>query len=296
MHTHRGEIRKLGDALAEHDAEHSTFTFVSDHAMFVTMDSEAATSSEAPGKQRRPSMTRRSVDLLWLSSKIDKFQSRSWWAGSFLIGMRITQTSIMVFIVNPGLQATAASLVALVGVAVQMHTAPYRRPSDNHSALASAWLLFIWSFVLLVRYTGAVNGEHGVVLGALPIAATVAIVTYVAYALAMDVRKDAPTEDDADREAKVTVPESVAEEEAAGPAADAQRSTTETAVSDVEMTALASTAERYMGRPPPSSTGEDGTGLHLDATSPADFNFFRMLCVVEQKQPGDTASTTATCT
>ena len=189
MYSHREGIRKLGDALAENDAAHNTLTFVHDHAILSPAGSEAAGGGTNTGRQRRPSMISRSVDLLWLSSKIDKFQSRSWWAGSFLILMRIMQTSIMVFIANPGLRATAASLVALIGVAVQTHTAPYRRASDNHAALAAAWLLFVWSFSLLARYSGAVDGEHGVVLGATLITATVGMMVFVMCALATDVKK-----------------------------------------------------------------------------------------------------------
>lgn len=143
MFTNREEIQSLGDAMAEHDAGHGTFTFVRDHATMAAADAEASTTSKSVGKQRRPSMIARFVDLLWLSSKIDTFQSRSWWAGSFLIALRIMRTSIMVFIVNPGLRATAASLVALAGIAVQTHFVPYCRTSDNHAALAAAWLLFI---------------------------------------------------------------------------------------------------------------------------------------------------------
>ena len=110
--------------------------------------------------------------------------------------MRIIQTSVMVFIVNPGLQATVASLFALIGVAVQTHAAPYRRSSDNDAALAAAWLLFIWSFSLLVRYSGAVDGEHGVVLGATLITATVGMVAFVVRTLVTDVKKYAMDRDE----------------------------------------------------------------------------------------------------
>jgi hypothetical protein len=184
MHTHREGIQRLGDILAEYDAQHQTITFVRDHAALVKK-----TTSETVGKQRRPSMVERSVDLLWLSSKVDKFRAQVWWAGSFVIVMRIAQTSTLVFIVNPGLQATVASLIALVGVAIQTHTAPYRRASDNHAALAAAWLLFVWSFVLLVRYSGAVGGEQGVILGALLIVATLVVVAFVACAVVVDVKQ-----------------------------------------------------------------------------------------------------------
>ena len=285
MYKHRDEVRKLGDALTEHDAEHKTFTFVHEHAALATVGSEAAvseaaTSSDAPSKQLRPSMATRSVDLLWLSSKIDKFRSRSWWAGSFLIGMRIAQTSIMVFISNAGLQATAASLVALIGIAVQTHAAPYRRTSDNHSALAAAWLLFMWPFVLLVRYSETVDGEYGVVLGALLIAATVATVAFVACALAMDVWEDAMADNTEHRTTTVT-------EEEAGPA-DESQSTTELAAGDVEMTALSST-EQHTGRPSPSNADE----VNAAPASSEDANFLLgMLCVVGQTQSDDAASAT----
>ena len=82
---------------------------------------------------------------MWMSSKIDKFDARSWWAGSYLIAMRIIQTSGMALIPSPGLQAVVASLIALVGISVQTHAAPYRRPSDNHAAHMAAWLLFACS-------------------------------------------------------------------------------------------------------------------------------------------------------
>ena len=284
MYKHRDEIRKLGDALTEHDAEHKTFTFVRDHAALATVgseaaDSEAATSNETASKQRRPSMVTRSVDLLWLSSKIDKFQSRSWWAGPFLVGMRIAQTSIMVFISNAGLQATAASLVALIDIAVQTHAAPYRRPSDNHSALAAAWLKFMWPFVLLVRYSETVGGEYGVVLGALLIAATVATVAFVACALTMDVWEDAMTH-------KTEHGTMATTEEEAEPADESQRTTEVVAAYDVEMTALSST-ERHTGRPSPSNADEAFTAVPALSE---DANFLLgMLCVVGQAQSDDTA-------
>ena len=59
----------------------------------------------------------------------------------------------MVLIKSPIAQAAIASLIALIAVSVQAHTAPYRRASDNRAALMSTWVIFIWCFVLLVRHT-----------------------------------------------------------------------------------------------------------------------------------------------
>ena len=93
------------------------------------------------------------TDLMRLSSKLDKFQPQSWWTSSYLVAMRILQTSAMVFIASPSAQAAIASLIALIVVSVQTHTAPYRRASDNRAALVATWVIFIWCFVLLVRHT-----------------------------------------------------------------------------------------------------------------------------------------------
>ena len=219
MYTHREGIQRLGDQLAEHDATHQTISFVRDHATMTMM----TTTSGPAGKRRRPSMIERSINLVWLSSKIDKFSPRSWWAGSFIIAIRIMQTSIMVLFSNPSLQAAAASLIALVGVAVQTHAAPYRQASDNRAALAAAWLLFLWPFLLLVRDSEAVGGEHGVVLGALLIAATVVVMAFTVYALVADVKKYATNNNDCGDSTQPVATQTtvVIEEDQAAPATEA---------------------------------------------------------------------------
>ena len=211
MYTHREDARKLGNALVEHDAKHQTISFVDDHTKQTPVTSETAE------KRRRLSMIKRSVKLVWLSSKVNQFGS-SWWAGSFVIAMRIMQTSAMVFLHNPGLQAAVASLIALAGVAVQTHAAPYRQASDNHVALAAAWLLFLWPFVLLVRYLEAVGGQEGVALGVLLIAATVIVVAFAAYALVLDMKKYAMNDDRGDSsQAEATQTTMVTEEDQGSP-------------------------------------------------------------------------------
>ena len=257
---------------------HKRLSFVRDHAALAIVDSESATTSETTGKQRRPSMITRSVDLLWLSSKIDKFQSRAWWAGSFLIAMRLMQTSAMVFFVNPGLQATAASLVALIGVAVQTHAAPYRNPSDNHAALAAAWLLFLWSFVLLVRHSGAVDGQHGVALGALLIATTVLMVMFVVRSLAAEVKKDAMDDEHESSSDGIGV------ETGALPSvvADAQTEPGEEA-GKVPATGRA-------GGPSAEATGEDAT---IVVERAEDVSILGVLCGDGQSQLEDTTTAAA---
>jgi len=196
MYTNRVEISKLIEGVKEYDAQDDGFSYISEFATLTTAKPEEHTArSSTTGRQRRPSTIARATDLMWLSSKIDKFEPLRWWAAAFLILMRIMQTSVMALITNPSLQAAVASLIALVGVSVQTHAAPYRRSSDNGAGLTAAWLLFLWCFVLLVRYSGAVGDRHGPVLGALLIIATVGMISNVLRSLMADVSKDAKNRD-----------------------------------------------------------------------------------------------------
>ena len=217
LYFHCEESKKLVEAIKEYDTNNDTFTFALDHTALATAEPEASTScttTTTGRRQRRPSMITRATELMWMSSKIDKFDAPCWWAGSYLISMRIIQTSVMALIPEPGIQAVVASLVALIGVLVQTHTAPYRRPSDNHAALVAAWLLFAWCFVLLIRFSGAVGDEYGIVLGALLIVLTVGMMGEVMRSLGVDVWKDIEKNKqhgDADTEAESEAGEAHAE-------------------------------------------------------------------------------------
>jgi hypothetical protein len=82
-------------------------------------------------KSRRPSHhIEMAANLGFLASKVKKFQPECWWTHAFQIGMRIIQTSAMVFLTDLRQQAVLASVIALMGISVQRNTAPYRRPSE----------------------------------------------------------------------------------------------------------------------------------------------------------------------
>jgi len=211
-------VKELVEAIKEYDAKNDTFTYAREFNAMTTATPDASTSSTTTtttGRcERRPSMIAKASDLMWMSSKIDKFEALCWWTSSYLIVMRIMQTSAMALIEKPSLQAAVASLIALVGVSVQTHAAPFRRASDNHAALVAAWLLFAWCFVLLVRFSGAVGGEHGIVLGVLLIVLTVGMMAEVMRSLGVDVWNDIEKNkqrDDADAEAAPEAGEAHAE-------------------------------------------------------------------------------------
>ena len=146
MHIYRDDVKELVEAMKKYDANNDTFTYAREFNAMTTATPDASTSSTTMTttgrRERRPSMIAKASDLMWVSSKIDKFDAPCWWTSSYLIVMRILQTSAMALIATPSIQAAVASLIALVGVSVQTHAAPYRRASDNHAALVAAWLLF----------------------------------------------------------------------------------------------------------------------------------------------------------
>lgn len=134
MYIYRDDIRKFVVALKEEDDEHGTFTYAYELEALNTEEAATAvvSSNTTTGwaQTRRQRLAAQATELRWLSSNFDKFEPTSWWASGFLIAMRLLQTSAMVFISNASLQATVASLVALIGISVQRNASPYRRQSE----------------------------------------------------------------------------------------------------------------------------------------------------------------------
>ena len=113
MYTYREDSVKLIEGLKKYDEKHQRFSFVSDVADLTALVATTTTEPQqaTAGKERRPSIAAQANDLMWLSNKLDKFEPLMWWASGYLIAMRIIQTSMMVFITNPSLQASVASLI-----------------------------------------------------------------------------------------------------------------------------------------------------------------------------------------
>ena len=131
MYLYRADIFKLVQALKEYDATHDTFTYTRELVALARRESSTrARRRQTASPQRRPSLLAQAVDINWLASKFDRFEPHCWWASSFLIAMRLLQTSALVFITNTSLQAAVASVVALMGISVQRTTMPFRRPSE----------------------------------------------------------------------------------------------------------------------------------------------------------------------
>ena len=248
MRSYREDIKTLVDKIKAHDAEHDTFTLSSDLVALPAPEPDGTASSTT--RSRRPSVIAQAADLKWLFASVEKFDALCWWTSSYQVAMRLMQTCAMVLIASPSAQAAMASLIALISVSVQTHTAPYRRPSDNRTALVATWVMFIWCAALLVRHSGAVSGEHGgVVLGVLLIVATAAMVGEGVWSLAMDVCEDGEKKEK--REAS---------HDAAAAAADAVR--TETGGGEVAAPTRA--IEEAGGAPSPAAPNDGSSSWDLE--------------------------------
>ena len=134
MYKYRIQIDQLVVRLKQYDAENDTFTSVREHTVIALAHGAPDESGNAPqhrnGLGKRQSFVTQATDLLWLSNKIDMFEPNRCWCTAYSIGLRIVQTSVMVFFTSASLRAAVASLISLTGVCVQMNARPYRRPSE----------------------------------------------------------------------------------------------------------------------------------------------------------------------
>ena len=105
---------------------------------------QVARSEDNNKRRHRPSVIALSNDMMWLSSKFDKFEPKRWWMGVVLIIGRLLQTSLMVIFPAQDIQAAYASLIALLTTVLQQGLRPYRRLSDNDVAMYAGGVVFAW--------------------------------------------------------------------------------------------------------------------------------------------------------
>ena len=131
MHVHRNEIDRLQMALQEQDQDSTDPAFM--------------TAGQLSKSGRRPSITT-TVDehLSWVVSHIENYRPGHWFTGAFLLLLRLSQTSVLVLIPTQNLQAAVASALAILGSCALREAKPFRRHSDNETAVVSQWCIFIW--------------------------------------------------------------------------------------------------------------------------------------------------------
>lgn len=138
MYPNRAEIKRILSALKEHDAKSGSLTPV-------------AELRNPSGQRHRPSVANLSINLIWLLPKIKKFRPSCWYMSVLLLSIRLAQTSLMIIFQDQKTQALLASIIAMVSACVHRELDPYRRQSDNTTALVAQWLIYVWMVALLAR-------------------------------------------------------------------------------------------------------------------------------------------------
>ena len=130
MYSQRDEIGRLQQALQDQDATNPAF---------VTAEELA---QDLQNRGRRPSIVVSVREHLgWIVDKFEKFRPGRQSTGVFLLVLRMMQTSILVVIPRQSLQAAAACIIAIIGACVLREAQPFRRKSDNETAVITQYCM-----------------------------------------------------------------------------------------------------------------------------------------------------------
>ena len=106
-----------------------------------------------------------SGSVMALAPNFMKFDPSCWWMGTFLLVVRIFQTSLLIFLSDPEVQSTFGAFVSLICVCVLREFEPYRISSDDTVGVLSQWMLFIFMSILLLVRVDVVEKIPDVLLG-----------------------------------------------------------------------------------------------------------------------------------
>ena len=135
---------------------------------------------------RRPSFVARSERLAFIVSRVERLAAARWWVAPVQVLLRLAQTSVMVVVTRQSVQAALASSIAIAGFCLHREFMPFRRPSDNTTAVLAQATIFLWCFVLMLRDAGAFSSVPTVTIGVLLVVVTVAVVAHAAYTVRLE--------------------------------------------------------------------------------------------------------------
>lgn len=72
-------------------------------------------------------------------------------------------------------QAMCAAIIATMSASLLRELSPYRRPSDNVTALMAQWLIYMWVIAMLARLIRVIGTTPGAVIGVALVGATVLV-------------------------------------------------------------------------------------------------------------------------
>ena len=126
-------------------------------------------------RAQRQSLALLTKQFEYLVPKFEDFVPDCWWMSVFLLIIRLLQTSLMVLFPAQHIQAAFSSSISLVAFFVERELSPYRRSSDNRTGVCARWLVFLWSFGLLLRLVHVLGTFPSVLVGLVLVVATLAV-------------------------------------------------------------------------------------------------------------------------
>ena len=164
LYYNRAGIDRIQQALRQNDQDTSG-------SSFINAEELARQFSE---KRRRSSIvTSVREDLFWMIDKFEKYREGCWYTGDLLLVLRLLQTSLLVLVPTQSLQAAAACGIAISGACALREAQPYRRDSDNETAVIAQYIICMWCFSVVLRYLGVSDPKVLVAMGVTLILATV---------------------------------------------------------------------------------------------------------------------------
>lgn len=106
-----------------------------------------------------------SGSVMALAPNFMKFDPSCWWMGTFLLVVRIFQTSLLIFLSDPEVQSTFGAFISLICVCTLREFEPYRIDSDDTVGVLAQWMLFIFMSILLLIRVHVVDKIPPVLLG-----------------------------------------------------------------------------------------------------------------------------------
>ena len=160
MYLHRSAIEQLGTEVRRHNQ---------------ALDSKLTIRQFARSKRARASFVVLSTEMQWLLPKIEKFKASQWYASVEFLLLRLFQTSFMALLRTQETQAALMCYLSVLSALLLQKLDPMRVATDTDVIVLAQALIFLWTFVLLLRTKGMLENEVGVAVGYLLCIVTVGV-------------------------------------------------------------------------------------------------------------------------
>ena len=206
LYYNRTEVGRIQQALQKNDRDTSRLSFVSAEEL----------AREFTIKRRRASIVASVREhIFWVVDKFEKFREGHWYTGDLLLVLRLLQTSLLVLVPTQSLQAAAACGIAISGACALREAQPYRRDSDNETAVIAQYVIFL-RFSVVLRYLGVSDPKVLIAMGGILIMATVGIIAHAVWRASDEVKASPSQQSEADEQNQVETTPSMDDNDVSG--------------------------------------------------------------------------------